>query len=98
MADNSGAFAAIAEPDQRPRSTTKSVLRQNSTQQPKYLDAAILPRHRFANGLRSCETEKEIYLVANGGADSEAIISPDAIATKVIRCQTLSLLPYLCKT
>jgi hypothetical protein len=48
IADNSGAFAAKADPDKRPRRTTATAVRQNDTLQTKYLDDAILPRHRFA--------------------------------------------------
>ena len=82
IADNSGAFAAKADPDKRPRSKTATVVRQNDTLQTKYLDDAILPRHRFA--LPHEEATGDLIEWLTGGTDSEAIISPIPFATKVL--------------
>jgi hypothetical protein len=56
IADNSAVFAK-AEPDQRPRSTTATVVRQNGTQQTKNLDDAILPRHRLLYSIEEAATK-----------------------------------------
>ena len=74
IADNSGIFAKTGS-DKRTRSTTATVERQNNTFTPKYLDDAIHPRHRFAL-LHEEAATKRGFIMAKGGADSEAITSP----------------------
>jgi hypothetical protein len=60
------------------------VARQNDTLQTKYLDDAILPRHRFALPHEEAATNGGFTEWLTGGTDSEAIIYPIPFATKVL--------------